>query len=283
MSLLFELEQHQKLVVYEEGNQILAVRLPLRRGGEFRMRDGCLSDLTGVIYRGNIRLAWQSLEHHIILSGTEEQSDRIVLSDGYHVRQYGGLKLVAKDQGLWLLYSAKEPEKDVWHAYVQQMEEEMGEPQELPGTYEKRPVLQAVQEGGYTFLLVGAEGEEQLYQWEKTWILLAEENQEEKLLPEELQNQLDLRQAQLEEKDRQIAYIREEYEKLRQIALKLQEDGRRMKEYIGIKRKPAGKRIMKSFPAGILIFRVNKVFSHEQRTVFHHSWYRWKGRSQNHP
>ena len=49
MSLLFELEQHQKLVVYEEGNQILAVRLPLRRGGEFRMRDGCLSDLTGVI------------------------------------------------------------------------------------------------------------------------------------------------------------------------------------------------------------------------------------------
>lgn len=72
---------------------------------------------------------------------------RIVLSDGYHVRQYGGLKLVAKDQGLWLLYSAKEPEKDVWHAYVQQMEEEMGEPQELPGTYEKRPVLQAVQEG----------------------------------------------------------------------------------------------------------------------------------------
>lgn len=57
MSLLFELEQHQKLVVYEEGNQILAVRLPLRRGGEFRMRDGCLSDLTGVIYRGNIRLA----------------------------------------------------------------------------------------------------------------------------------------------------------------------------------------------------------------------------------
>lgn len=162
---------------------------------------------------------------------------RIVLSDGYHVRQYGGLKLVAKDQGLWLLYSAKEPEKDVWHAYVQQMEEEMGEPQELPGTYEKRPVLQAVQEGGYTFLLVGAEGEEQLYQWEKTWILLAEENQEEKLLPEELQNQLDLRQAQLEEKDRQIAYIREEYEKLRQIALKLQEDGRRMKEYIGIKRK----------------------------------------------
>ena len=162
MSLLFELEQHQKLVVYEEGNQILAVRLPLRRGGEFRMRDGCLSDLTGVIYRGNIRLAWQSLEHHIILSGTEEQSDRIVLSDGYHVRQYGGLKLVTKDQGLWLLYSAKEPEKDVWHAYVQQMEEEMGEPQELPGTYEKRPVLQAVQEGGYTFLLLGAEGEEQL-------------------------------------------------------------------------------------------------------------------------
>ena len=81
MSLLFDLDQHQKLVIYEEGNQILGVRLPLRRGGEFRMREGCLSDLTGVVYKENIRLAWQSLEHHIILSGTDEQSDRIVLSD----------------------------------------------------------------------------------------------------------------------------------------------------------------------------------------------------------
>ena len=237
MSLLFELEQHQKLVIYEEGNQILGVRLPLRRGGEFRMRDGCLSDLTGVVYKGNIRLAWQSLEHHIILSGTDEQSDRIVLSDGYHVRQYGGLRLVEKDQGLWLLYSAKEPEKDVWHAYVQQMEEEMGEPQELPGTYEKRPVLEVVQEGGYTFLLMGAEGEESLYRWEDTWRLLTEKKQEDELLLGELKEQLERKQMQLEEKERQITYAREEYENLRQIALKLQEDGRRMKEYIGIKRK----------------------------------------------
>ena len=237
MSLLFELEQHQKLVIYEEGNQILGVRLPLRRGGEYRMRDGCLSDLTGVVYKGNIRLAWQSLEHHIILSGTDEQSDRIVLSDGYHVRQYGGLRLVVKGQELWLLYSAKEPEKELWHAYAQQMEETTGEPLELPGAYEKRPVLEVFQEGEHTFLLMGAEGEEQLYQWETTWILLNEKHEEEELLSGKLREQLELREAQLEEKDRQIAYIREEYENLRQIALKLQEDGRRMKEYIGIKRK----------------------------------------------
>ena len=237
MSLLFELEQHQKLVIYEEGNQILGVRLPLRRGGEYRMRDGCLSDLTGVVYKGNIRLTWQSLEHHIILSGTDEQSDRIVLSDGYHVRQYGGLRLVVKGQELWLLYSAREPEKELWHAYAQQMEEELGEPLELPGIYEKRPVLEVFQEGEHTFLLVGAEGEEQLYRWEKTWILLKERFAEEELLSGKLREQLELREAQLEEKDRQIAYIREEYENLRQIALKLQEDGRRMKEYIGIKRK----------------------------------------------
>ena len=237
MSLLFELEQHQKLVIYEEGNQILGVRLPLRRGGEYRMRDGCLSDLTGVVYKGNIRLAWQSLEHHIILSGTDEQSDRIVLSDGYHVRQYGGLRLVVKEQGLWLLYSAKDPDQPHWHAYVQQMEEELGEPLELPGTYEKRPVLEVFREGEHTFILVGAEGEEQLYRWEKTWILLKERFAEEELLSGKLREQLELREAQLEEKERQIAYIREEYENLRQIALKLQEDGRKMKEYIGLKRK----------------------------------------------
>lgn len=67
--------------------------------------------------------------------------------------------------------------------------------------------------------------------------MLKEKHEEEELLSGKLQDQLDLRQEQLEEKDRQIAYICEEYEKLRQIALKLQEDGRRMKEYIGIKRK----------------------------------------------
>ena len=192
---------------------------------------------------------------------------------------------MVKGQELWLLYSAKDPDQPHWHAYVQQMEEEMREPLELPGIYDKRPVLEVFQEGGHTFLLVGAEGEEQLYQWEKTWILLKEKHEEEELLSGKLQDQLDLRQAQLEEKDRQIAYICEEYEKLRQIALKLQEDGRRMKEYIGIKRKKNTRRKAdhESFPAGILMFRVNKVFSRGQRTVSHHSWYRWKGRSQNHP
>lgn len=69
MSLLFELEQHQKLVVYEEGNQILAVRIPLRRGGEFRMRDGCLSDLT----RGDLQREYPSC---LAVTGTSYYSVR---------------------------------------------------------------------------------------------------------------------------------------------------------------------------------------------------------------
>ena len=120
MSLLFELEQHQKLVVYEEGNQILAVRLPLRRGGEFRMRDGCLSDLTGVIYRGNIRLAWQSLEHHIIpvsythLDVYKRQNDHsvIILCEDHTVtltdvyKMNGQITRICRQIGLCVLIDA---------------------------------------------------------------------------------------------------------------------------------------------------------------------------------
>lgn len=228
MSLLFELEQQQKLVIYAQGNQIYGVRLPLRRGGAFLMREGYLSDLTGVIYRGNIRLAWHSLEHHVILSGTEDCSDRIVLSDGLHKRQYGGLQLFIKDQELWILYSAKEPDQSYWQVYVQKLEEEMGEPIPLPQTFEKRPAVERLQTDVQLFVILTGE-DRTVYEWSHaSWIPW----RPEKAISEEWVQKEQYLQKQMEEKDRQIAYIQNEYEDLRQIAMKLQEDGRRMKTYI---------------------------------------------------
>lgn len=78
MGYIFELEHHQQMILYTEGNEIVGIRLPVRRGGEFLLRTGYLSNLSAVQYRGNIRFVWHSLEHHIILSGTEKVSDRVI-------------------------------------------------------------------------------------------------------------------------------------------------------------------------------------------------------------
>ena len=59
MSLLFELEQHQKLVVYEEGNQILAVPSSASTWWRIPYEGGMPLGSYRVVYKENIRLAWQ--------------------------------------------------------------------------------------------------------------------------------------------------------------------------------------------------------------------------------
>lgn len=51
MNEVFEQGAQQKLVLYTEGNEIIAVRLPLRTGGEYVLRDGYLADLTAVVLK----------------------------------------------------------------------------------------------------------------------------------------------------------------------------------------------------------------------------------------
>lgn len=139
MGYIFELEHHQQMILYAEGNEIVGIRLPVRRGGEFLLRTGYLSNLSAVQYRGNIRFVWHSLEHHIILSGTEKVSDRVILSDPVNARLYGGLKLFAREEELWIFYTGKEPADSRFHGYMQKLEAEEGEVRELPETYSSRP------------------------------------------------------------------------------------------------------------------------------------------------
>lgn len=127
MGYIFELEHHQQMILYTEGNEIVGIRLPVRRGGEFLLRTGYLSNLSAVQYRGNIRFVWHSLEHHIILSGTEKVSDRVILSDPVNARLYGGLKLFAREEELWIFYTGKEPADSRFHGYMQKLEAEEGE------------------------------------------------------------------------------------------------------------------------------------------------------------
>ncbi|MDO4261727.1 MAG: hypothetical protein Q4C82_06585 [Eubacteriales bacterium] len=221
MSHIFELERQQKLAVYTEGNSILGVRLPLRRGGEYVVREGYLSDLTGTVYQGQVRLAWHSLEHHVILSGTEERSDRIILSDAVNAREYGGLRLIVRGGELYLLYSARTADGKRWSAFARRLEELPGEPAQLPGEYEMRPSLEARPRGKGWIVDLGTGGELRSYEW----------REQDRFVPLE-QSLTEELQERLREKERQLAYVSGQYEELREIAMKLQEDGRRMRGYI---------------------------------------------------
>ena len=215
MGYLFEMDHHQQMVLYTEGNEIAGVRLPLRRGGEFSLRTGYLSDLTAVQYAGMIRFAWHSLEHHIILSGTDEKSDRIILSDPVNARVYGGLRLFVFGEELWLFYTGKDPGDAKFHGYMQKLEPVEEEVCELFGAFSMRPVLEPVTAGTRQILVYGKQGEETICRWKNGTATVVEEE--------------DGRVRELED---QLNYAQNQYEELRQITLRLQEDGRRMRDYI---------------------------------------------------
>ena len=166
MNEVFEQGAQQKLVLYTEGNEIIAVRLPLRTGGEYVLRDGYLADLTAVVLENTIRFAWHSLEHRIILSDIHGRRDQVVLSDAMNASQYGGLRLVNREGKLWLFYTAKEPGESVWKGYLFQPEEEKAA-RELPGVYDQRPVLEIHRLGVWWILEMGLPGKFSYFIWEE--------------------------------------------------------------------------------------------------------------------
>ena len=161
MGYIFELEHHQQMILYTEGNEIVGIRLPARRGGEFLLRTGYLSNLSAVQYRETYgRLSGIHWNITLFCRGREKVSDRVILSDPVNARLYGGLKLFAREEELWIFYTGKEPADSRFHGYMQKLEAEEGEVRELPETYSSRPVLQPVQLGSSQVLVYGAKGEE---------------------------------------------------------------------------------------------------------------------------
>lgn len=220
MNAVFDQGAQQKLVLYTEGNEIIAVRLPIRTGGEYVLREGYLSDLTAAAWEQTIRFAWHSLEHRIMLSDIHEKRDRAVLSDAMNARQYGGLRLVNREGKLWLFYTAKEPTEPVWKGYLCQPEEE-GDARELPGTYARRPVLEIHRLGVWWLLEMGLPGDSSYFIWKENGEMIPAREQAVRK-----------EQEKIKEQEQQIAYISEQYEQLRKITMELQEDGRRMMDYI---------------------------------------------------
>ena len=98
---------------------------------------------------------------------------------------------------------------------MQKLEPVEEEVSELPGGFPVRPVLEPVSAGTRKLLIYGKQGEEMICQWENGTVTVMEEE--------------DGRVRELEE---QLNYAQNQYEELRQITLRLQEDGRRMRDYI---------------------------------------------------
>ena len=65
MGYIFELEHHQQMILYAEGNEIVGIRLPVRRGGEFLLRTGYLSNLSAV----QVCLAFTGTSHYSVGDG----------------------------------------------------------------------------------------------------------------------------------------------------------------------------------------------------------------------
>lgn len=108
---------------------------------------------------------------------------------------------------------------------MQKLEAEEGEVRELPETYSSRPVLQPVQLGSGQVLVYGAKGEEKIYRWEGEKLILWKEEDSSGY------------EEKIRELEEQIICAKEQYEQLRQITMRLQEDGRRMRDYIRDRKK----------------------------------------------
>ena len=121
---------------------------------------------------------------------------------------------------LWLFYTAKEPGESVWKGYLFQPEKEETA-RELPGVYDQRPVLEIHRLGVWWILEMGLPGKFSYFIWEENGKIVSAREQ---AVREE--------QKKIKEQEQQIAYISEQYEQLRKITIELQEDGRRMMDYI---------------------------------------------------
>ena len=95
---------------------------------------------------------------------------------------------------------------------MQKLEAEEGEVRELPETYSSRPVLQPVQLGSSQVLVYGAKGEEKIYRWEGEKLILWKEEDSSGY------------EEKIRELEEQIICAKEQYEQLRQITMRLQED-----------------------------------------------------------
>ena len=124
-----------------------------------------------------------------------------------------------------------------------------------PETYSSRPVLQPVQLGSGQVLVYGAKGEEKIYRWEGEKLILWKEEDSSGY------------EEKIRELEEQIICAKEQYEQLRQITMRLQEERQTYAGlYQGQKKRPPSIK-----DSGLLHF-FNILFLREPQNVSHLCW-----------
>lgn len=110
MNEVYELDDGRSLTLYMEGNRILALVTPLRRGAlPSLLKTDCLGKLYSTAYRGSIYYVYENLNHQIVMDTIPSGTARVLLSPTTDASRFDGLMLREISGRLCLLYQAWNP------------------------------------------------------------------------------------------------------------------------------------------------------------------------------
>ena len=110
MNAVYELEDGRSLALYMEGNRVLALTTPLRRGAlPALLKNDCLGKLHSVLYRGNISYVYENFSHQIVFDTVNPGNSRVILSPTADASRFDGVQLRELSGQLCLIFQAWNP------------------------------------------------------------------------------------------------------------------------------------------------------------------------------
>lgn len=120
MNEVYELDDGRSLTLYMEGNRILSLVTPMRRGSLPSMqKNDCLGKLYSTAYHGNIYYVYENLSHQIVLDTVNPGAPKVVLSPGPDASRFDGLMLREISGHLCLLYQVWNPLTETYNLCCQ--------------------------------------------------------------------------------------------------------------------------------------------------------------------
>lgn len=120
MNAVYELEDGRSLALYMEGNRVLALTTPLRRGAlPALLKNDCLGKLYSALYRGNISYVYENFSHQIVFDTVNPVSPRVILSPTADASRFDGILLRELSGQLCLIFQAWNPINENYSLYCQ--------------------------------------------------------------------------------------------------------------------------------------------------------------------
>lgn len=110
MNAVYELEDGRSLALYMEGNRVLALTTPLRRGAlPALLKNDCLGKMYSALYRGNISYVYENFSHQIVFDTVNPVRPRVILSPTADASRFDGILLRELSGQLCLIFQAWNP------------------------------------------------------------------------------------------------------------------------------------------------------------------------------